>query len=98
MTPRSYGIAPSGLLVISPLLILILLVEPSSPEIISSFVVHLSPGVAGVAAVLVVFGYWFGEGEFVFEEVVALDYNVDLSGKIGTRLLDWCQFFTELSF
>ena len=87
-------------MIISPVLVSSLLVEASSSEVVvvASFVIHLAPGAARIASVGVVLSYGLGEGEFVFQQVVALYDDIDLNRAKGTRLLDWCQFLTELSF
>lgn len=85
---------------------IVIIVHESTPSVVVDgvdwgrvlLVVERVPGVAAAPVVAVVLSDWFGEGEPVFEKIVALDDHVDLSGRGGTRLLDWCQPLTVVSF
>ena len=67
---------------------------PPSHIVVVGFVVEFIPGVAPSTADVIL---GLGEGEAGFNDVVALDDDVDLGRGRGTRLLEGCQFLQALS-
>ena len=103
LVPVVILVAPSAVVVLWPIALSlsspIVLIEPPSSEVVlvGIFVVQFVPRVAGVPS-NIARGGWLGEGKPGFEQLVALNNDVDLNEGGSTRLLEGCQFLTELSF